>query len=450
MLERHIVMPRQMQGAQTLPSTWQVSPIPGAGRFEVGLLLLTVVELLLAGSGRPIEMGPVTARMVLFGAALLYGYVSLARKELHLSADLVLGVICAAGALAVGTIVGFLNSNGRDFIFLDLRYYAYFLSLPFFLVTVRSTKVIRLLRRLIKWCAVTLAIAYGAVQLLIMSGMLSADALRAFADNTADFTPRAAPEVSSVLPFDFQVFFYSAFVFLGIGVIFYVRDKSLLSKCISVFILFMLFCTLTRGFVVGLGGVVLVYVALNRRAALRNALLVLSMLALVTASLAISTDAGRELSDTLRMRTITAVFDRLTPETLLWGHGFGASVPADARNAAELKKSRYFQDEIRYLHLENSYVEILDKQGLVGLSFYAAVLIVIIRQFVRLRNSPHRVLAEQFFLGTIYIYLVSLFNPYITNSIGMGFVCVSIAALAALQADVRRMPSGGEFRIQCA
>lgn len=423
--------PLNMQDTLVLPPGSYRLPAVRVGKLQVGLLLLSVTELLLAGSGRPLEVGPVTARMIIFGIALVYGYASLFRREVRVSADIALTFIFGALALIVGTLVGVLNSNGDDFIFLDLRYYACFLSLPFFLVTVTSLKVVLLLRKLIRWCALALAVGYGGVQFLIMVGILNAGTVRAFTDSTADFTPRAAPEIRLISPVDFQMFFYSGFIFLGVGVILYACEETRASRALAAFVALMLFCTLTRGFIVSLGGVALLYAVLNRRSPLRNILLVITAAVFSIASLIVSTDADRELSDTVRMRTMTAVLDRLTPGTLFWGHGFGKNAPADARNAEELRK-------FKLLHVENSYVEVLDKQGLLGLSFYAAVLVVVTRQFLRLRRTQHHIVAEGFFLGTVYVFLVSMFNPYVNNSIGMTFVCISIATLAALEQDVRR------------
>jgi hypothetical protein len=315
----------------------------------------------------------------------------------------------------------------------DVRYSAYFLILPFFLSTIKRLRDVRLVTASLKVCAVVLAAAYAAVQLAIASGLLSVEAVRDFAANTADFAPRLTPEISGSVPFEFQVFFYSGFVYLGVGVILFSLGRSLTSKLVAVSLLIVLFCTLTRGFLVALGAVVLVYATLNRRS-IGKSLVVFSVMATVAGvSLILSEDAIRERSDNIRTETTMAVLDQITPTSLLLGHGFGAGVPLESRFLWEQRK-------FSYIHMENAFAEVLHKQGLVGIAFYAFILVIVTRLYFEIRKvGSLRATAEQFFLGTVYIYVVSIFNPYVTNSIGMGFVCLAIAVLSALRQRARKL-----------
>jgi O-antigen ligase len=82
--------------------------------------------------------------------------------------------------------------------------------------------------------------------------------------------------------------------------------------------------------------------------------------------------------------------------------------------------------------MENSYAEVLHKQGMLGLGFYLALLVVVVRAYRLARERADPITANTLLSGVLYIYLLSTLNPFITNSIGMSFVAMALASLEAL------------------
>ena len=110
--------------------------------------------------------------------------------------------------------------------------------------------------------------------------------------------------------------------------------------------------------------------------------------------------------DMIRILTTQQVFEDVNIFSFVLGHGFGYGVA------------------IRPIHMENSFLEIFHKQGVIGLVFW---LILLYYTCIYYKNTinKNKILSATFLSSAIMIYIQSLFNPYITNPMGIGMVLIS-------------------------
>ena len=129
----------------------------------------------------------------------------------------------------------------------------------------------------------------------------------------------------------------------------------------------------------------------------------------------------KSASDSIRIVQIQQVFERINPLSFFIGHGFGVGVP------------------IRPHHMEITYLEIFHKQGILGLAFW-----FLIPTYIGLKYYNYRIYRKEkaatnpidvrpFLFGVCFLYLQSLFNPYLTNSMGMTFLFIALIVFEKLK-----------------
>jgi len=146
---------------------------------------------------------------------------------------------------------------------------------------------------------------------------------------------------------------------------------------------------------------------------------IITAIALVPTLLEIIGD--KSTSDNIRVVQLRQVGQMVNPMSVFIGHGFGVGVP------------------IRPGHMEIMYLEIFHKQGLLGLAFWFFILTYILFKYNRYRTYCKKMKIESaidtrpFVYGTIFLYLQSLFNPYLTNSMGMTFLFITLIVFERLK-----------------
>jgi hypothetical protein len=126
---------------------------------------------------------------------------------------------------------------------------------------------------------------------------------------------------------------------------------------------------------------------------------------------------SRAAGDNLRVSDIKYVLENASFVSSLVGHGLGAPIQARDRT-------------------ENNYLEIFHKQGLLGLSIWGALLIYTARVFFAL-SAGHKDIGLPFFLSSLFVYIATASNTFLTGSTGMAVVFISLASLIALVNDRR-------------
>ncbi len=367
------------------------------------LLVVVLLELFLLGSGRLLEVGPITVRMLLYAAGVAYACVYYAWRG---AADReVVGLGFAFVTLQLFSLLfGVMRGASLGAIAADLQPLSFFLALSFFSATIRDLAQVRRVAFMVKVSAVILAVGYLIVIALLKSGVIPFLPFYLLMNSTGEFMFRGS--IGMV---------YKGFLYLGVGFFFFAFDRRLAHKAIAALLLVALILTFTRGFLLSLAVVFIGALLLTERR--KHLSLMYAMLALAGFALLWPWFAralmDRADADTMRMLDLKYVLDSITWYSLAVGHGFGSTIGYRLR-------------------IEATYFEILHKQGVLGLLFWGGLLMVILRRFLISLRKGNGNAALPFFLATLFVYLQSATNPFLTNPIGMSMVLLALVALGVL------------------
>ncbi len=375
-----------------------------AGRV---LFCLVTFEAALFGSGRMLQVGPWTAKMVLYFIVLLYTIWSLlCLTRIRLSTALLLA---SFGAMLCG---GLVNGIGHDanlkFLGEDLSPLLSFLVLPFYEMTIDSRHAIYRAINMIEMAAAIMAAGYGVLIGSILSGAVSFKALYIWLTTVGgdDFIFEGTG----------GKVFYKGALFIAIALIFLLFKKQRAAKIGSLFLFLSLFVVGVRGFFLALTLCGVIYVLIGPIKTIKRLIFlagsVLAALIVLPHIFALSGDKGASNSD--RIVTTFQVSSRVTIPSFFVGHGFGIGVP------------------IRPEHMENVYLEIFHKQGIVGLLWWGALVVTLIARFAKAVKAGNQDLAYPLFLSAMFICAESATNPFLNNPIGMYPFLICFASLGVL------------------
>src|SRR5258708_13140122 len=182
-------------------------------RISKIVLIAILLELLLGGGGRLTALGNVSLRMVLFCAAMILTLILLIKgNRIPVRYRKIFAFFFLA--ILIGVVFGLLNHSPMNLIWENVKPVVYFLSLPFFTLTVSESEV-KLVPRIIKNCALLLAVSFLLLVFLINVGIIPFPNFYRLTEKTVEFFYRG--ELS---------FFYKGFLFFGIGSIFYYFSDS--------------------------------------------------------------------------------------------------------------------------------------------------------------------------------------------------------------------------------
>lgn len=380
------------------------------------LFVLLTFEIMVGGGGRLLEIGPVTARMLLFAAALMLAVATIALRGTLPGGRLTLMLLSAfLLVLSSGVVVGLSRGNPPAAVWADLQPLLFFLLAPFVALSLEDRRNVEALRPLVMVAGITLAFGYLGVLVLLITGRIDFSWLYEVLDASGEFMFRGE-----------NFFFYKGFVYLGVCVIFLIAMPGRFALPILAVTGIALVLTLTRGFILSTAVAVLMllYVLRMRLAALLLAIACAA--ALLVAFVALySSVAGfseqRSVSNAVRMEDMAFIFGNVGPLTMLFGNGFGTPVA-------------------ERLNIENTYLWVLWKNGLVGLALWLTPLLACVVLFTRISRW-----AAEFRLGcallfsAVLIYVQSAMNPYLNNPIGLMMIMIALFGLRELSARQRRM-----------
>ena len=361
------------------------------------------LELFLMGSGRSLQFGPVTLRMIFFMIAISLS-IFVIFKTYQVNKTVFLFASYFSLLLFYSSLTGLINGAPIQQILSDVKPLTFFFMILPFSLFLNNKKSIALIVKLIKYSALTMAIIYITWYVVMYLGLLDFQTMYALLSNESnEIMFRGTNHIEPGL-------FYKSFVYMCIGFIFFVHDKHKGSKFIAIFLLLAIVLTFTRGFIVAL---VLAFIFKNIIDIKEKRSFIFLVTMLIFLSLAIPyyiVNVGAKAeSDSLRILQIIQVFDNIDLVSLFIGHGFGIGVP------------------IRPDHMEISYLEIFHKQGLIGLFFWISILFFITMKYIKIEQKTPYVIS--FFVGAIFVFMQSLTNPFINNPIGISMILISLISL---------------------
>ncbi len=382
----------------------------------IGLLLIaTVAEVVLLGSGRLLQFGPLTARMLLF----IFGVAFATLHALH--RQRIDGEIAALGlafgvVLVLGVELGLLHGALLPQVIEDIKPLTFFLSVFFFAAAITSVGDVRRVAAAIRRSSVALALGYLALLVAVVAGAIPFGTVYVALNASGEVFFRGA-----------NGFFYKGFLYLGVGIFFYAFGRGLRGKVAAGLLLAALVLTLTRGLILATVVVLAIAFVLRQRNALVSAAYVgvVATAAAIALPIAAAAFDDRSSSDAARLADVSVVLRATSGWNILLGHGLG--IPIGERD-----------------RIEATYLEVLFQQGLVGIALWALLLAFVVRDYLGARRAGHADLAEPFFLGGLFVYLESATNPFLTNPIGMSMVLLALVSLRVLARNPQTEPLPGD------
>ncbi|MDO1512944.1 hypothetical protein Q2T41_09785 [Maribacter confluentis] len=371
------------------------------------LFSITLIELFIGGGGRVFEFWSITLRIGLFVINILLTTLLYIRRGRIEGYVLVISSIFIIASIFYG-VLGFLNGALLPLIIEDIKPLSYFLSIIFISYYIREYKDVALVVSLIKKTSLFLAVFYLFIQVLFFFGKLNFTWFYNFVNlkiSSSDFMFRGTE----------GLFFYKGFMYMVLGLIFWIHSPKSFGKTLAVLILTAaMILTGTRGLILMFGILYGLFYGIPLLLRLNVKMLVLAFL-LVFGSIYFfaKNDIGdKKLSDSTRVEQIVQVFNDINFPSFFIGHGFGNGVP------------------IRPVHMEIGYLEVFHKQGLVGLCIWGTLFAYLFIEFKKENNTNQ--FRKPFLLGFLFVILLSSTNPYFNNPLGISMFMIGLASLKVL------------------
>ncbi len=374
-------------------------------REKVGIALLfsIILEISLGGGGRFTSFGAVTLRMLLFALSILY--FLFAAKGNTVSKQYMTLTFVFFINLVFSTYIGLINNASIDNISEDIKSFSYFLIFPFLAETINSVNRVKLILKIIMTSSLIMSIGYLIIYYLLENKVIDFQTFYVLTEESGEIFFRNE-----------SAFFYKGFLFPCIGVFIFLQNKDIWSKIAALIMMFAVFMTYTRGFLISI--IIILTASLLIKSIYKKRFVPLIVVALFFMSTASSfmsfyVDAvgSKEESDTIRITTMNEVFSKIDFLSFWIGHGLGIGVPT------------------RPIHMEISFLEIFHKQGVVGLLFWMVIFVAISRKFIetcRIRRTKESL---PLYLSSVFIYIQSQTNPFLTNPIGVCMIAVSMIGM---------------------
>ncbi|EJL66732.1 O-antigen ligase family protein [Flavobacterium sp. CF136] len=368
------------------------------------IFVLSFFELIVGGGGRFLEFGFLTVRMVLFLVIIVISLILYVFRK-KIKRNIILLTIIFSIITLTGVVIGLLNNALINGIFEDIKPLSFFYIILFFSLIIKDEKDIVLVSNIIKIGSVILAIVYVGFIIFLYFGLI---------DFVSFYNKQS--EIGEILFRGDFLFFYKGFLYLCIGFFFFLTSDYKYKLLLLVFLFTSIVLTLTRGFILFTFLITCYYIYfINKKILIK---IISGILLLVISTLIgtfyLQTVGDRADSDKVRYIQIEQVYDRINPISIFIGHGFGNGVPD------------------RPIHMENSFLEIFHKQGLLGLFFWIAMLFYVCLLYVNIKNVIFKKLALPFLLGVFFVYFQSLTNPFINNPMGLCLLLITIVVFSKL------------------
>jgi hypothetical protein len=425
-------------------------------KLESYFFTFLLFELFLGGSGRIFSFGFVSLRMILFSIALIWFSI----RFLYESKDKFIFrvVIYFTFILVTGVIVGHLNNAPKNLIFIDIKQLFFFFSIICFSICIKTKEQIKKVITTIKISTIILAISYLICYSLIQLNIIE---MKPF------YNCLSVKWLHNEFMFRGMDgnFFYKGFFYLGIGIFFFLFSKpSFKNGLITLIIYVALFLTLLRWL---LAITIIVFAcsiffnwAINKfkLAYLKSKEMVFHLLLILTMTIIpiifkdfyITSLGNKQESVDIRKQQIeevkSEIFENKNSLTLEKKKEIKPLNDKNIKNInnitlkdTTLEKSKFnivvgkglgIGVPIRPVHMELTYLEIFFKQGLLGLSFWLFILLYCIYKFkLAFKNNIDLQNILPWLTGVFIVYLQSITNPLLVNSIGMSFIIIAMIIL---------------------
>ncbi|MCK1337710.1 hypothetical protein IVB38_17165 [Bradyrhizobium sp. 38] len=440
---------------------WALLSAEIVSRQAIGtaLLVLVVGDLALGGNGYLIKVGPFRVRELLFILCMVWTVAALvSRKEARPAPQVwwLFGAFVATTAF--GVLIGFLNDNFSAGIAMnvgpvvmvdpspraafvgELKPLTYFAMLLFFVTAIRSRREVTMVVTILMVAGAALATIYLLALASVHSGLVPYSTLYGHLRGSDEIIFRVNPYVG---------FLYKGMYYACVAALLLLLDPFRMTKLMGTVAVVAVALTLTRSLSVALGVCIIAAMPGGRwwqRMQLAGQVLLLMVVTSVglgiesnflqaPLSRPIRTEvqewrdkdppaAGPAIelvrpTDSIRRSDIGLVRENMTLTTLAIGHGFAAKIGQRTK-------------------IELTYLEILYKQGVVGLAFWFALLAYICWLYLRVPDV-NKTLGRALLLCALFFFISTATNTVLTGSIGLGTVFIVLACLSVLANEPERV-----------
>jgi hypothetical protein len=283
----------------------------------------------------------------------------------------------------------------------------FWLTAPFFALALQDVRLVQRGASILLLGGVTVAAFTAILNIGLYAGFVGFGSLYAWANETEEMFFRGTTN-----------FFYKGHFFVGIALVFCVVMTPRWWKTMAGVLMLSLALSLTRGLYVAVVlALALSFLSQRRHIYIIAAVSVTVVIAVFYSQFIIDLifDPTRVTSSQTRSRDLAAFISIFVYRTLLFGEGFGKLLNGRAS-------------------VENSYLWILWRFGFIGLSFTIIPLVASMRYYFAIpKDSNVHSLASAYFFGTIMLYILTGFNPFINNSIGIMYMLCSLFSLRRLR-----------------
>ncbi len=410
-------------------------------KIEAYFFSILLFELFIGGSGRVISFGFITLRMILFSIALIWFSIRLLVESKD---NFIYRIITAFIALIIiGATVGYMNNAPKGLIFTDIKQLLFFLSIICFSICIKTKEQIDKIIKIIKLSTLILAVTYLICYMLIKLNIIEMDPF---------YNMLSAKWLHDEFMFRGTGgnFFYKGFFYLGIGIFFYLFSKPTLKNgLIAIVIYVALFLTLLRWL---LAITLLVYAGalfynwtlnkfkiafLKSKEMIFHFTLISIMITIpiIFKNFYITALGNKQESVDIRKQQFNEVKSQILITESKTIKTKNSVLNTEKQKIKEKSDFNYFVGKglgvgvpIRPVHMELTYLEIFFKQGILGLCFWLFILLYTIFNF-RVNSKKHFNTSVPWITGVLVIYLQSITNPLLVNSIGMSFVIMALLIL---------------------
>lgn len=365
-------------------------------------LTILLLEVVIGGGGRFIEIGSLSLKMIFFSIAVIISLLSFTKIKNDILLQLQLSLFFL---LILATCIGITSGIQISLIFPDISPLLFFFIISFFSLTINSYDDIIYIVKTIKIGSIFLAFLYFSILILLYMRYINFEWFYLWGNRAGEIFFREGN----------YMFFYKGFLYLCIGFFFHLTTSKNLRGIISTTIMLLgVFLTLSRGLILMTCIVFAFYIFfISKNKWLKFFSTLFGVLAAIyLLPIYFKAIGDKTGSDKIRIDTFNEVVERINFISLFIGHGFGSGVPT------------------RPEHMEMSYLEVFHKQGLLGLSFFIIVFFLIFYFYFKIKK--HRNISLAFLLSVCFVYLQSFTNPFVNNPIGISIVSLSIVCLYKL------------------
>lgn len=375
---------------------------------------LLATEMSIGGGGQLASFEGVSLRYILLGTVATIGIcrIVLGHRIPVVYAKtmaLVLFYIC------YGVALGLYNAYPMNDVMAAAGQYSAWLILPY-LITELTVGKIKKIDSIFIWSGLGLASIYLLYQIACFVGMLDPQLFFEIYNDSTEFFFRGT-----------QYFFYKGFTYFAVSALLIVGIFKHF-KGIALLILIAATALMSlRGFMAALIIALLFDCYFYGQKKTFFWIASVSAVGLAVAFLYIpnSIDGFAEIrnaSDEYRQNDIQTVLEKSNVVSVLFGNGFGMNI-----------NDRAF--------LENSYVDIYVKTGLIGLILYVVSIInLFLVSDIGLRCNRNQSRLKAYFSVIIFLLLVSVTNPFINNTIGI--FLIMYFAVASNSSNINALGQG--------